>query len=126
MRIRMMALSVVALLALSSWSRARADELERGKAMLTTGVIASVGSVAAGIACGVLILRSVGDGLGEHYYYPTHPDEEARLEAGIITACTLNPALVVVGIPLTVAGANKIAKGRRQLRLSLTGVSGTF
>jgi hypothetical protein len=126
MRIRMMAVSVVALLALSSSSRARADEVTKGKAMLTTGVIASVGSVVAGIACGVLILRSAADGLGEHYYYPTHPDEEARLQAGIITSCTLNPALVAVGIPLTVAGANKIAKGRRELRLSLNGVSGTF
>jgi hypothetical protein len=120
---------VVALLLLTS-ATARADgsqlELRRGRALVAVGTILVLGSFAAMIACALTIAGEAGDGLGEHYYYASHPDAERDVHLAQTTSCALHAALPALAIPLTVAGAKKMGRAKATLRLSVNGLSGTF
>jgi hypothetical protein len=101
----------------------------RADAEMVSGSLLTVGAVAAGVACGVLVARSVGDGLGEHYYYASHQDAADALNAGIGVSCAANLMGTTAGISLLVIGADQKRKARRptaQLRVSLRGLAATF
>ncbi len=119
MRIRTIALSLAALFTLTAAAPARADEVADGKALVSVGVISSVGSLASGLACGLLINSALGDALGERNRGSTVGPEP------IIATCSLNLGLGAAGIAMTVVGAKKMRSGR-ELQYSLNGLAGRF
>jgi hypothetical protein len=118
MRIRLLALSLLAVLTFSA-TPARADEVSAGKTLLAIGIVSDAGSLASGLACGTLFAGAVSDGLGEHYHAGRY-DPNAT-----IVSCSLNVGLGVAGIIMTAVGAKKLRQGR-ELQYSLNGVAARF
>lgn len=75
--------------------------------------------MASAIACGTLFTADLGRAIDN-----AGPKDGHAFPA-IVAACTLNVALGVTGIALTVAGAKRLKKGR-ELHYSLNGVAVRF
>lgn len=100
-------------------SSSRADQTADGKALLAGGIVSDVGSLASGIACGVLFASDIGRSIDN-----PGPSGGNSFDA-VIATCTLNVALGVAGVALTVAGAKKLERGRA-LHYSLNSVAVRF
>jgi hypothetical protein len=118
MRLHTIALSVAALLVIAV-SPARADEAADGKALLAVGIVSDAGSTAMSLACPTFF----SEGAGRDLDNPGPTDRQA-VAANIVT-CTLNVALGVAGVAMTVVGAKKLQRGR-ELHYSLNGFAARF
>jgi hypothetical protein len=118
MRLRALVLSLATLFTVAA-SSSRADEAAEGKALLAGGIVSDVGSLASAVACGVLFAGGIGSTLD-------NPVPSGGNSSGaVIASCTLNVALGVAGVALTVAGAKKLQHGRA-LHYSLNSVAVRF
>lgn len=118
MGLRTVALLVAALVA-SAVTPARADEAGDGKALLAAGIVSDAGSTAMSLACATLVSEGLGREIDN-----AGPTNRQAAAANIVT-CTLNVALGVAGVAMTVVGAKKLHKGR-ELRYSPNGFAARF
>ncbi|HXU74330.1 MAG TPA: hypothetical protein VN947_33775 [Polyangia bacterium] len=112
------ALAFVAVLLLTA-SSSRADETADGKALLAVGIVSDAGSTAMSLACATFVSEGAGRDLDN-----PGPTNRQAVAANVVT-CTLNVALGVAGIAMTVVGAKKLQKGR-ELHYSLNGFAARF
>lgn len=98
-------------------------EARHGKILASVGIAALGASSALSFACAILSFAQYGaPGIGDR----TAGIDVARVKAEIITTCSLHGALLAVGLPLTIGGSSQARKAHLQLRVGLTGLSGTF